>query len=159
MKTRIYYFSGTGNSLNVARLLSEELGNSEVISIADVQDREIDPSFDRLGIVFPVYGWGLPLIVRDFLKKIRTDRYVFAIATCGGRAAGTIGQAEHILRNSGTELKYGVSLKMPSNCIMIAGAQPVEKQEEILKEAGSRSKRLPQPSKNLTNDTPKKARY
>jgi ferredoxin len=142
MKTHIYYFSGTGNSLNVARLLSTELGDSEVISIADVRGREIDPSFDRLGIVFPVYGWGLPLIVRDFLEKIRTDKYVFAVATCGGRAGDTIGQAEHILRNNGVELKYGVSLKMPGNCIMIAGAPPVEKQEEILKEAGSRVKEI-----------------
>lgn len=142
MKTHIYYFSGTGNSLNVARMLAGELGDAEVISIADVRGQDIDPSFDRLGIVFPVYGWGLPLIVRDFLEKIRTDRYVFAIATCGGRAGDTIGQAEQILRNSGTVLKYGASLKMPSNCIMIAGAPPVEKQEEILKEAGARVKEI-----------------
>lgn len=142
MKTCIYYFSGTGNSLNVARLLAGELGNSEVISIADIRGREIDPSFDRLGIVFPVYGWGLPLIVRDFLRKIRTDRYVFAVATCGGRAAGTLRQAECILRKNGTGLKYGVSLKMPDNCILIAGAQPVDKQREILEVAGSRIKEI-----------------
>lgn len=140
MKTNIYYFSGTGNSLNVARLMAAELEDSEVIPISNVIDSEIDPSFDRIGIIFPVYGWGLPLIVRDFLKKIKTDKYVFAIATYGGRPAGTIGQAERILKDSGTELKCGMSVKMPDNCILISGAQPAEKRDAILKAAGSRVK-------------------
>lgn len=142
MKTHIFCFSGTGNSLNVARLIAEELGDSEVISIAEAISKEVDASFDRLGIVFPVYGWGLPLIVRDFLKKVRTDKYVFAVATYGGRLAGTLGLVKRSLSENDTELNLGMVVKMPDNCILISGAQPAEKQELILREAGVRVKKI-----------------
>jgi ferredoxin len=142
MKTHIYYFSGTGNSLNVARLLAEELGDCEIRFIPEVIGKELDPSFDRIGFVFPVYGWGLPLIVRDFLKKVRTDKYTFAVANYGGRPAGTLAQAERILKDNGTELKCSMGLRMPDNCIIISGAQPAEKRDEILRNARARVREI-----------------
>ena len=36
MKTTLYYFTGTGNSLNIARILNEELENSNLMSIAKI---------------------------------------------------------------------------------------------------------------------------
>lgn len=36
MKSTIYYFSGTGNSLIIARNLNKKLGDSELVPIAKV---------------------------------------------------------------------------------------------------------------------------
>lgn len=96
--------------------------------------------FDVL-VVFVVFDVFDVLLVSDVLTVVLAF-VVFAVATCGGRAAGTLRQAECILRKNGTGLKYGVSLKMPDNCILIAGAQPVDKQREILEVAGSRIKEI-----------------
>lgn len=55
MKTEIYYFTGTGNSLVVARDLTKEL-NGELIAIPSVMSKEtINIDAEVIGIVFPVY--------------------------------------------------------------------------------------------------------
>lgn len=67
----IFYFSGTGNSRWVAERLGELLGES-VYSIADMLVREdtFTASEDRLGLVFPVYSWGPPAVVLEFIANL-----------------------------------------------------------------------------------------
>jgi len=58
-KIEIYYFSGTGNSLVVARDIAEKM-NGNLISIPSVMDKEsITTDADVIGIVFPVYYLGI----------------------------------------------------------------------------------------------------
>ncbi|MDP4095123.1 MAG: EFR1 family ferrodoxin, partial [Bacillota bacterium] len=83
MKTNIFYFSGTGNSLKVSRDIAEQLGNTSIIPIDTLFNKEVDLNCDCIGIVFPVYMWGVPRIVKEFIKKINTEKYVFAVATYG----------------------------------------------------------------------------
>ena len=61
----IFYFTGTGNSLYVAKQLEEH-----PVSIPQIIRRpDLDFSADRIGIVAPVYGHEVPPMVKDFLKK------------------------------------------------------------------------------------------
>ena len=69
---KIYYFTGTGNSLQIAEDLSGELGESSINKIAEYSGDLIEA--DTLGIIFPIYFWGLPLIVCEFLKKLNVKR-------------------------------------------------------------------------------------
>ena len=69
MKTILYYFSGTGNTLMLARLLAEELGDTEIINIVSCSDSAPGPEADAIGILFPVYACGLPKMVCDFVKN------------------------------------------------------------------------------------------
>ena len=69
----IFYFSGVGNSAWVARKLASML-DDRVLSIAE----EIRPDMDyelaedeRVGFVFPVYGWEPPKIVLDFVRRMK----------------------------------------------------------------------------------------
>lgn len=64
---KIYYFTGTGNSLQIANDLSTKLSECTTFKIAEYCGERIE--VDTLGIVFPVYNWGLPLIIFDFLKN------------------------------------------------------------------------------------------
>ena len=121
METTIYYFTGTGNSLKVARDLSKNLVDSELIPIAKVWQNEniVSPS-KKVGIIFPLYYYGLPKIISDFLNKInfaKTD-YIFAVITMGGEWEGvSLKQLEKILRAKSKTLNAGFLIQMPNNFI------------------------------------------
>ncbi len=146
MKTNIYYFSGTGNSLKVALDLAAELENDEntvkIIPIVKAMEEELDLACDRIGVVSPVYMWGLPKIVNRFLGKLKTDKYVFVIATNAGSIAGTLIEARKLLASHGTELSAGFSLVMPSNYTPFGGAPPERRQQELFFLATKRIKEI-----------------
>ncbi len=85
MSTEIYYFSGTGNSLYVARDIAEKT-NGKLISIPAVMNKQsIKTDANSIGIVFPVYMahlYGIPLIVERFIKKLEDigSKYIFGIS-------------------------------------------------------------------------------
>ena len=67
----IFYFTGTGNSGFIAEELSKIL-KDEIISIADLMKKSENLSFtlkdkESIGFVFPVYAWGPPRMVEDFI--------------------------------------------------------------------------------------------
>lgn len=86
MSTQLFYFSGTGNSLELARDIARNLDDTELVSITTVTAETIDINADVVGFMFPVYAWGVPRIMVDFIKrlKFKGNEYVFAAVTCGG---------------------------------------------------------------------------
>ena len=120
MKTTIFYFSATGNSLSIARSIAVELGETELMAIPEVMQGNVDVSASRLGLVFPVYAWGLPRMVADFVKKltVRPEQYIFAIATCSGTPAGTLLQLQKLLQAKGVELSAGFSVTEPTHTLL-----------------------------------------
>jgi ferredoxin len=134
MKTTLFYFSGTGNSLAVARDLAAALGETEIVRMDRVAvDVPVDLSADRIGFVFPVYMWGLPLIVARFLRRIRDaqDRYYFAVATYGGSPGATLRQAAAVLSENGNTLAAGFAVRMPGNYTPMYGAFAPKKQQKF----------------------------
>lgn len=116
----ILYFSGTGNSLQVAKDISNELEKVELCKLTSLVDQEEIKIKSRiLGIVFPVYYARLPLIVEELVRKfeISKDTYVFAVATYGGAAADVLIKLNNILQNSGRILNSGFLIHMPANNI------------------------------------------
>jgi len=116
-KAEVYYFSGTGNSLVLAKLVAERLGG-DLIPIASVVDRErIEPVADVIGIVFPVYYADAPNIVRRFAEKLETTegKYIFAIRNYGGGAGDSLKTVDRILRSRGKALSAGFGVHMPQN--------------------------------------------
>jgi ferredoxin/flavodoxin len=143
MRTQIFYFSGTGNSLYAAKKIAAELGETRITSIAKVIDAEIDTSYDRVGIVFPVYMWGPPGIVSEFAAKLKfSGKYFFAVATCGGLAGGALTLLEKGLASRGIELSAGFAVTMPDNYIPIQGAMPLDKQKRTLYNASLKLKKI-----------------
>jgi len=86
MSTDIYYFSGTGNSLFVAKELQKRISESNIIPIASLMKKTTVDSFaDVIGFVFPVHALTIPIVVRIFIQKLNINnaKYIFAIATRG----------------------------------------------------------------------------
>lgn len=132
MNTQLFYFSGTGNSLRVAKDLAANLGDTEVLSIPKALNNPIPPTAPRIGIVFPVYAWGPPLIVARFCRQtgFPAGAYIFAVATCGGMACGALSLLEGILKKRGITLALGAVVKMPGNYTPMYGAQSQETQNK-----------------------------
>ena len=144
MKTIVYYFTGTGNSLSVAEGLCRRLGDCELVSIASVTDSGmIRPEADRIGIVCPVYFFGLPSLVAVFAGRLdlARPRYVFAAVTLGGSGGSTaLSQLDGILRRgpAGKGLDAGFMARMPGNYILMYGPPEGRRQQEILRNADRR---------------------
>jgi ferredoxin/flavodoxin len=133
MKTAIYYFSATGNSLVVARDLAKGLNNAELIPINQALKNPDASIYAVIGFVYPVYMFGLPLIVADFLKAVEINpaAYVFSVATLGGLKGRAHSLAREILKKRGINLACGFSVIMPGNYTPLYGAFSRPRQEKM----------------------------
>jgi len=94
----IFYFTGTGNS----KYIAEKIAAGTNDRVADVADcvRSAHYSFElndgeSIGFVVPVYFFGIPMIVAEFLQKLKASAsYSYAVLNCGE----TIGNAEGMLQ-------------------------------------------------------------
>lgn len=116
MRTNIYYFSASGNSLSFARKMAKRLNTENLYAISElVENKEIFCEADRIGIVCPVYAWGLPRIVAEFLEKLHIQGrpYIFAIVSCVGIAGKTTKAIQKQLRQKEQDLHAGFVIKAP----------------------------------------------
>lgn len=136
MNTTIYYFSGTGNSLKVAKDLSEQLENSKIVQISK-KNMSIfkDTQSDKIGFVFPVYFSGIPVMVNNFIEKlhINKDTYVFAVATYGGMAGISLKQIEKILSKKDVNLSASFGINMPGSYQVMYPPFSEEQQTKLFK--------------------------
>lgn len=123
MSTRIYFYSGTGNSLWTARKLAGELGDATIHPIPNTDTAPHDTPSDAAGLVFPVHIWGVPRRVLAFLDLLARDTstYYFAVAVNAGQVAATLLQLQKTMKRKGLILSAGYDLVMPSNYIPWGG--------------------------------------
>jgi ferredoxin len=151
MKTILYYFTGTGNSLAAAEGLSRALGDCELVSIASARETSgmVKHEADRVGIVCPVYFFGLPALVADFAARLDTKGvpYRFAVVTMGGSGgSAALRQLDGILRRRGGRggrgLDAGFMVKMPGNYVLMYGSPTGSRRDQILAEADRQVKEI-----------------
>jgi ferredoxin len=140
MESTIFYYTGTGNSLWVARTLAKLLGDTQLISISNWMKEKKPVYSSCIGLVFPVHMWGVPSPIIKFISEIKsfTPKYLFAITVDAGQVANTLVQLQNTLKKIGLTLNCGYEIKLPSNYIPWGGAEPREKQE--LKFTSAKSK-------------------
>jgi len=138
----IFYFTGTGNSLYAANHIAEAQGE-RLFSIARLMSRKEDVYHfemgenDLLGFAFPVFAWGPPKMVLDFISKldIAEKPYVFSLSTCGNNEGSTSKIMRKALAARGLTLDSTFSLQMPSNYVVGADVEPKDRETEKLKAA------------------------
>jgi ferredoxin/flavodoxin len=117
MSTEIYYFSGTGNSLHVAKELQRRIPETSLIPIVSLLDQDsVETHAETVGFVFPQYAGTMPKVVAKILKKLdpRSARYLFAIATRGGTQCRAFTEVDKLLEGKGRRLDSYFVLTMPS---------------------------------------------
>lgn len=118
-------FSCTGNSRQVARLLSRQLGDTAV----DLRPlfRASSPSIDvdgRLILVFPIHSWGLPKGFADFLTRLRIDGrvdYCCMVATCGDDCGLAYRQWRKTMVGKRLPADAAYSVQMPNTYVIFPG--------------------------------------
>ena len=111
----IFYFTGTGNCLYIARQLAGEDG--EVLSIPQmVKHGKYEFKADEIGIVYPIYGHMPPNMVREFIGKARLEAgYKFAVLTYGARKCDAVEIWDRISRKAGNGFDYIGTIIMVDN--------------------------------------------
>ena len=126
--TKIYYFSGTGNSLWSAKKIAEIIGDCELLSIGvEEQKEKITIEADAVVMVFPSYAYGLPLIMRRFAKKaVFKTPYAAAFVTYGSSPRGTLGALQRILKKKNIDKMYFGRIPAVENYLAIFGPPKTE---------------------------------
>ena len=145
----IFYFSGTGNSKWAAKTLALETGDT-LVSIPEVINSNCSFTLEKdehVGFIFPIHGWRVPNIVKEFLTKLtiktlgedtsHVKHYCFCLVTAGD----TIGKAmerfqqqlKSVTVNDALSLKAVCSLIMPESYVGLPGMDVDTKEKELKK--------------------------
>ena len=118
MNTEIYYFSGSGNSLHVAKELQKRLSSVKLIPVACLLDEKIIKTHAEIvGFVFPIHGVTIPVPVKNIIKKLdlSSSKYLFALATRGGTIHNAFEVIDKILGRKCRRLDSYFSITMFSS--------------------------------------------
>jgi Pyruvate/2-oxoacid:ferredoxin oxidoreductase delta subunit len=146
MKMQLFVYTGTGNSLWVARKLSLELANT-TLAFMPYLSTDFVVEADRVGIIFPVHIWGLPIRVIQFINHLqpKPETYFFALAVNAGQTAATLLQLKKLMSTRRLSLAVGYSIIMPSNYIPWGGPGPTDTQQRFFMEAEEKVKAIAGP--------------
>lgn len=140
----IFYFTGTGNSLSIARKIAAFQGERLVSIAKAMKDENFVLELDReekVGFIFPVHAWAPPKLVLEFVGKLQLqcflNPYLFAVCTCGDEAGEAISVFRSALRKKLWRLSAGAELQMPNNYLPMYDVDTAEEQKKKLVEAES----------------------
>lgn len=122
----IFYFSATGNSKWAATMLAEKTCDKVVNIVDELQAggacEYALKSGEKIGFVFPVHGWRVPSIVREFIARLKFSHYhestyTYALCTCGDSAGKIMDLLAGHLKAVGLHLNASYTVIMPESYI------------------------------------------
>lgn len=135
----IFCFSATGNSLYAAEKLREALGDDLVDIPRALRRRESAyrvQEGEQVGFVFPVYFYGVPTIVREFLSGLALEGnrrpYIYLVLTCGGDPGLADRRFARLLAKRGLALDASFTLPMVDNYVILYDVHTLEQQQDQL---------------------------
>lgn len=132
MSMEIYYFSGTGNTLHIARELKRRMPEAILVPIISaLKNEKIETKAETVGVVFPIHAHTFPLVVKEFLKKVdlKSASYVFALSTreC---ADSVFKEINEILKEKKKSLDASFAVNTPQSYVILF---PVPSPEEVIR--------------------------
>ena len=138
---KIFYNTSTGNSLYVAKIIKENFKECELVSMSKaLKENKLEICEDIIGFIYPIHCSGLPIVVNEFISKLKInqDAYIFAIGVTGGGGANTSFIQINKLLKSNVKISSYCTLRYISNYIR-AGRNPTKvRAEETIKENESK---------------------
>ena len=158
----IIWFSGSGNSLSVARTLAEKTQDT-LLHLNDAPAANLSGE-KVIGLVYPTYSYDAPLKIKEMLGSIRFPKaYLWIVVTCGSTPGNSIFTVRRILRQQGAEVAYSRIISMPDSSAICFGndAHAQNKKleavqallEEIAGEINGRVKRLEHAGRTFSGTT------
>ncbi len=133
----IAYFSGTGNSQYIARLIASRTGD-ELFSINAALKQGIKPCVadEKIVFVLPIYAWQMPKVVENWISALElSDKKVYFVFTCGGDIGNAYSYAKRAVEKAGAIYCGSAEVVMPDNCITLFDPPTEEKSLAIIAKA------------------------
>ncbi len=132
----IIYFTGTGNSRYLAKLLAGQLGD-ECVDSAEYLRKHEPGSFTSekpYVFVFPTYAYRMPKVFETFLKtsKFSGNKQAYFIMTCGADNGGAGMYIDKLCGEKDLDYRGTLSVVMPDNYVVMYTVTPEEKEAEII---------------------------
>lgn len=146
MKTTLYYFTGTGNSLWAARELARHIPDTTLVPMARLMHdgKEITAPEGRIGFIFPVYIGGPPLLVAEFAKIIDLTAAdeIFGLVTMAMAGDGAWKRLKKILKKRSYPMNAAYSVKLPTNYMVLGEVLPENQEADVISAAQSDIERI-----------------
>ncbi len=120
----IFAFSGTGNSLLVANRLAEKIGDRMKRITANTSLQFALERYERIVWVFPVYSWGIPPVVKRFIRKVElgdNEGLHHMVCTCGDDTGLTTQMFRKEISKRGMRYGGAWSVEMPNTYVSLPG--------------------------------------
>ena len=114
----LYFFSGTGNSLHIAKEIQKRIPDVTLIPIIKLlAEDSIKTNSEVVGIIFPLYLTTIPKPVDEFIKKldISSAKYAFSVITRIGTFSVANVYIDKQLKKRGMSLDASFMLNMANN--------------------------------------------
>lgn len=115
-KRLVFYFTATGNSLFIAKSLSDE-----PLSIPqELKKSNLSYEADEIGFVFPDYAASAPMMVRQFLQKATFKApYMFSVITFGNASVNVSEWWSKFAKGKGVSFNYVKPILMVDNYLPV----------------------------------------
>lgn len=135
----IVYFTGTGNSRHLARIAGEQLEDETVNATEYIKKGEHAEFYSKKPWVFicPVYGWQIPHVFSDFIRKssFKGNNKAYFVINCGSDIGGAGEKLKPLCREKGFNCKGVAEIWMPENYIALFKAPDEDVADRIISEA------------------------
>ena len=120
----IIYFSGTGNSLAIARHIAAAT-DDQVLPLTEAVRQDLTGE-QRVGLIYPSYDFNAPPAVRNLVPRLRLSprAYVYIIIPCGAQAGNSIWTVRRLLKAKGIDVAYSHKIRVPDNSAIVFGRNP-----------------------------------
>ncbi len=139
----ILYFSATGNSRYIAKLLAKSLGDEAVDAGRLMKEYNMRRFFSEKPYVFvsPVYAWRFPKIFEEFMEccRFNDSKRAYFVLTCGGDIGVAGKYIEKFAKAKGFEYMGTSEVVMPDNYLIMFDPPPKELDEKTIGEAEKRA--------------------
>lgn len=118
------FFSGTGNTRLAARYLARKLGETTCVELLRSKSPVCLRAEEPLGLLFPIYAWGIPRVFRDALEQLEVASpppYIYGVCTCGDEIGTTAQELRALLQAKGLRLDAVASVQMPETYVAFPG--------------------------------------
>lgn len=140
----IFYFSATGNCKMIANRIAEKTGEKTISIAEQMKAFDGDHVFDcdeneKIGFIVPTYFWGVPSIVKDFVKglaiKNADNAYVYIICSYGTATGQCANMLAEFLGKRDINAKAAFSVKMVDTWVPTFNLKNKEKNNTITQNA------------------------
>jgi ferredoxin len=141
----LYYFTGTGNSLFIAKTVQQALVQAgktcELVDISQSEAANIKTHNITIGFVFPVYGLGFPNIAKAFLKNFpkQQNGTFFVVCNAHSNPGKTTSFTEKIMTAKGYRMLGALHTFTPSSSIITEATESEEQAAEMRQTAAKKA--------------------